>query len=116
MYRKVDYDPVKDFAGITLIARNPKLPDVPTMREAMDNGFDLNAWFGVVAPAGVPSAIVARLNAEIVRILSDPEVRDRLGADGSEIVTTTPQEFSALIRADVAVWADIVKASPVKLD
>jgi tripartite-type tricarboxylate transporter receptor subunit TctC len=102
--------------AVTSVARNPKLPEIPTMREAMDNGFDLNAWFGVVAPAGVPSAIVTRLNAEIIRILSDPEVRDRLSADGSEIVTTTPQEFSALIKADVAVWADIVKASGVKLD
>ena len=102
--------------AVTSLTRNPQLPEVPTMREAMDHGFDLNAWFGIVAPASVSPQIIARLNTEIVKILNDPEVRNKLGADGSEVVTMTPQEFAALIKTDVAVWADIVKASGVKLD
>ena len=64
--------------AVTSLTRNPQLPEVPTMREAMDHGFDLNAWFGIVAPASVPPQIIARLNTEIVKILSDPEVRNKL--------------------------------------
>lgn len=86
------------------------------MHEATDRGFDLSAWFGIVAPAGVPPPIVAILNGEIVPILNEPEPRRKLGTDGSEIATTTRQAFAALIKTDVAVWAEIVATSGVRLD
>ncbi len=102
--------------AVTSPSRNPRLPDVPTMKEAMASGFELNAWFGVVAPAGTKSDIVNRLNAEIVRILRDPAVRERLSSDGTEVVTNSPEEFGALIRADVALWAELVKRVGVRIE
>lgn len=102
--------------AVTSAKRHTKLPDVPTMREAMSPGFELDAWFGIVAPAGVPPDIVTRLNVEIVKILRDPAVRDRLTADGTAVVTSTPEELAALIKNDVAEWADIVKQTGVKID
>ena len=102
--------------AVTSPTRNPKLPEVPTMKEAMPNGFVLNAWFGIVAPAGVPAEIVNRLNGEIVKILRDPAVRERIGSDGTEVITSTPDEFASTIRADVALWADIVRKSGIRVE
>jgi tripartite-type tricarboxylate transporter receptor subunit TctC len=102
--------------AVTSPKRNPKLPEVPTVKEAMANGFELNAWIGIVAPAGTPQEIVTRLNAEIVRILRDPAMRERIGGDGSEVLTTTPEEFAALIKADVAQWAEIVKKAGIRIE
>jgi tripartite-type tricarboxylate transporter receptor subunit TctC len=102
--------------AVTSPKRNHKLPDVPTIKEAMASGFELNAWFGVVAPAGTSADIVNRLNAEVARILRDPAMRERLSGDGTEVVTSSPDEFAAVIKADVALWADIVKRVGVRIE
>ena len=102
--------------AVTSPTRNPRLPNVPTMKEAMPPGFELNAWFGIVAPAGVPADIVNRLNAEINKTLNDPAMRDRMEADGTKVFTSTPDEFSALIKSDFARWADIVKKTGIRVD
>ena len=86
------------------------------MKEALPPGCELNAWFGIVAPTGVATDIVSRLNAETNKVLNDPAMRDRMEADGTQVFTSTPDEFSALIKSDVARWADRVKKTGIRVD
>jgi tripartite-type tricarboxylate transporter receptor subunit TctC len=103
--------------AVTGPKRHPLLPDVPTLLEAMPNGFDLEAWFGIWAPAGTPADIVKKLNAEIVAVLADPEFRAKLAADGSEVVVAgTPDEFSGYVTSETAKWARVVKESGARID
>ena len=102
--------------AVTSPTRNARLPNVPTMKEALPPGFELNAWFGILAPAGTPPEVVSRLNAEIVKILNEPAMRERLEGDGTTVVTSSPAEFAALVRADVARWAEIVKMTGIRVD
>jgi len=101
--------------AITTPARVPSLPDLPAVAEAVP-GFSVVGWYGVLGPAKLPAPIVALLHDEFVRILNQPEVRDRIVADGSEPAGTTPEEFRAFLVADVAKWAKLVKESGAKLD
>ena len=96
--------------------RSAQLPDVPTMHELLKPGFDLESENGLVAPAGVPPAVIARLNAEIVKIMRDPAVSGPLVANGFEVVGSTPAEFGERLRNDVAKYEDIVKKSGAKVD
>jgi tripartite-type tricarboxylate transporter receptor subunit TctC len=97
-------------------ARSPAFPDLPTIAEAGVPGYDATTWTGIVAPAGVPTAIVARLNAEINRALATPSLREKLLASGSEPVIGTPAQFGEFIRRENAKWADVVKRSGAKVD
>ena len=79
-------------------------------------GYDANAWFGVFAPAGTPPAVINRLYAEISRIVKLPEIRDRFLALGAEPAGTTPDQFAAFFRNEVAKWAKVVKESGAQID
>jgi tripartite-type tricarboxylate transporter receptor subunit TctC len=96
--------------------RSPAMGDIPTIAESGLAGFDVQPWFGIVAPAGTPEPIVQRLNTEIARVMQQPEVRTRLASQGAEPTTNTPREFAAFIDAEIARWAQVVKASGAKLD
>ena len=76
----------------------------------------MGSWQGVFAPAGTPPEIVKRLNAEIVKILNMPEVREKLTGLGAEIVADSPEEFAAIVKAEVVKWSDIVRKSGAKVD
>jgi tripartite-type tricarboxylate transporter receptor subunit TctC len=89
-------------------------PDLPTMAEAGLPGFDVPIWFGLMAPAGTPQAVVEKLNAETVRALTAPDVRKRFGETGMEVVANSPQEFAAVIQAELAQWAKLIKAAGIK--
>jgi tripartite-type tricarboxylate transporter receptor subunit TctC len=89
-------------------------PDLPTIAEAGVPGYDAVGWFGLVAPAGTPPDVVARLNAETVRIMTLPEVRDRALATGAEPSTGTSAEFAAFIASEIPKWERVVKASGAK--
>lgn len=103
--------------AVTSAKRNPLLPDVPTLLESMPNGFDLEAWFGLWAPAGTPPDILKKLNAEVLAVLSDPEFRAKLAADGSEVVLGgSPDEFSGYVRSETDKWARVVKESGAKVE
>ncbi len=91
-------------------ARNRVVPDLPTFVEA-GWALDATGYAGAVFPAGVPAAIVSRMNAEIVRVLKLPEIQERIWNAGSEPRSSTPQEFAQFLRADVARWAPVIKAS-----
>jgi tripartite-type tricarboxylate transporter receptor subunit TctC len=100
--------------AVSGLRRSPVMPDVPTVAESGVPGFEAGSWYGLLAPAATPKAIVDRLNREVVRIVQLPDVRERLTAEAFEIPIDTPEEFAAYIKADVAKWAKVVKASGVK--
>jgi tripartite-type tricarboxylate transporter receptor subunit TctC len=96
--------------AVTSAKRSAALPNVQTFAEAGFKGSEAETWFGVLVPAGTPEPIVARLNAEITKILQSPEVKERLGGD----VQTGPAEFSKVIKSDQEKWAKIIKDAGVK--
>ena len=93
--------------------RTPLLPGVPAIAETLP-GFALDNWGGVLAPAGTPRAVVERLNGEIVKTLRDPQITERLAAQGIEVVPSTPDEFQALMKSHLAKWARVVAAAGIK--
>jgi tripartite-type tricarboxylate transporter receptor subunit TctC len=84
-------------------------PDVRTVAESGYPGFDVTTWHGVVAPAGTPEAVIARLHAELARAVADPEVRRQLAAMGMEAVESTPEQFAEAMSADARRWASILQ-------
>ncbi|MEO8102457.1 MAG: tripartite tricarboxylate transporter substrate binding protein [Betaproteobacteria bacterium] len=102
--------------AVTSLTRSAALPDVPTMDEEGLKGFNATSWFGLLAPAGTPKDIVAKLNAASVKALASPEMRERLAAQGADPVGNTPEQFAAFIKAEIDKWAKIVKASGARVD
>jgi tripartite-type tricarboxylate transporter receptor subunit TctC len=102
--------------GVTSAKRTATLPDVPTIAEAGVRGFDVSPWFGVLAPAKTPAAIVDRLNRLIVGVLRNPSLRERLSREGVDVVASSPKEFHALIRAEMMQWSKAVKESGAKVE
>ncbi|HET7729273.1 MAG TPA: tripartite tricarboxylate transporter substrate binding protein [Usitatibacter sp.] len=96
--------------------RSPLTPDVPTVAEAGVAGYEVMVWFGVVAPAGTPREVIAKLNGEITRILALPDVRERFLAQGVEPVGSTPEQFGEHIRAQMAKWRKVVEDAGVKAE
>ena len=94
--------------------RAPLLPDVPTMKEAGVAGVEVPLWFGMLAPTGTPREAVAALAAGVARAARDPDMRRKLEEQGGEPVGGTPEEFAALLREEVAKWAEVVKVSGAK--
>ena len=102
--------------AVTSLTRAPALPDVPTISESGLPGFEASSWFGVLAPAGTPAPIVAKLNADVNKWLQSPEAREQLLAQGANAAGGTPEQFAAHIRAETEKWAKVVKASGAKAD
>ena len=102
--------------AVTSAKRSSVLPDLPTFHEAGLTGFDAAAWQGVVLPAGAPSEVVTKLNAEITKALQDAAVRARLAGQGADVYGSTPAEYGAYIRAEMPRWAKIIKESGAKAD
>ena len=96
--------------------RSSALPDVPTVAEAGLKDFEVTTWYGVLAPAGTPQSVVRRLNAELVKIMHSPEMKEKLAATGTEPLTSTPEEFSAYIKREIGKWGDVVRKAGVKAD
>jgi tripartite-type tricarboxylate transporter receptor subunit TctC len=102
--------------AVTTAQRSKLAPDLPTMAEAGLPGFDISTWYGLLAPAGTPKEVIAKWNADVVKILNTPEVRERLAAQGAEAAPTTPEQFAAFMRSEIPKYARIVKASGAKVD
>lgn len=96
--------------------RSAAIPDVPTIAESGLPGFDVEPWFGIVAPAGTPAAIVNRLNAEIGKIMQQNDVKEMLASVGAAPSISSPQEFGKFIDSEVTRWAEVVKASGAKAE
>jgi len=105
--------------AVTSATRSPFAPDVPTMAESGITGYTeagSDLWFGIVGPAGIPKAVVDRLNAALVEAHRSPDVRQRISAQSFELWTSTPQEFQKVIEGDHARWGKIVKSSGARVD
>jgi tripartite-type tricarboxylate transporter receptor subunit TctC len=100
----------------TAARRDPQLPEVPTMKEAGVEGVEVVVWYGVLAPAGTPREIVQKLSEGVQRATRDADVRKRMVEQGAEPVGSTPEEFSKLLREEVARWAEVVKISGARAD
>jgi tripartite-type tricarboxylate transporter receptor subunit TctC len=102
--------------GVSSGKRASALPDVPTIAEAGVPGYEAVGWNGMVAPANLPAPVLEKLNATVVKAFNLPEVRDRMISLAADPVTTTPAQFGAYIKAEIAKWAKVVKASGARLD
>jgi tripartite-type tricarboxylate transporter receptor subunit TctC len=102
--------------AVTTPQRWFSVPDIATMAESGFPGFEAVAWFGVLAPAGTPKDVVARLNREIAQIVRMPDVREKFVQQGIELTSSTPAELDAFLHAEIAKWARVVKASGARAD
>ncbi len=102
--------------GVTTATRWRGAPNIPTMAEAGLAGFEVNSWFGLLAPAGTPRDIIGRLNSEVARALREPDARERLYTIGAEPMDNTPEEFAAYIAAEMAKWSKVVKTAGIRAD
>jgi len=102
--------------GVSSDKRNAALPSVPTVAEAGVPGFSFGGWYAVLAPAKTPPAVTSALNREIVALLQSPDVKDRLAAEGSTVVASTPAALTAFLQRDIAKWQKVVKGANIRLD
>jgi tripartite-type tricarboxylate transporter receptor subunit TctC len=102
--------------GVTSATRSQVAPDVPSIAEAGVPGYESVQWYGVLAPAGTPREVITRIHDGVVRALQDAVIRKRFLDDGVEPVGSSPEEFAALIRADMAKWAKVVKDAGIKAE
>ena len=102
--------------GVTTAKRSGKLPETPTLSEAGLPGFDIMSWFGLLAPAGTPQAIVTRLNAETIKALNTPDMKKAIAATGLELIPGSPEQFAAHIKSQIAIFSAIAKTANIRLD
>ena len=100
--------------GVTTLKRLGILPEVPTIAEAALPGFKTSQWFGFLAPAGTPAPVIDRIYQALSRAAGSPEVKSRLAAQGVDVVSTSPKEFTKVIREELVQWAAVVKAAGIK--
>ena len=99
--------------AVTSVKRVDVLPDVPTLSESGVPGYEAALWFGVIAPAGTPEAVIAKINADVARIIASPEMRARLAAQGADPIGSTPAEFLAFMRAEYEKWGRVIKEAHI---
>lgn len=102
--------------GVMGRERSTLAPELPTLAESGVPGFEASGWFALLAPAGTPAPVVARLNAELNAVLRAPELRQQFAQAGLEPLTSTPQELAALMRSETEKWARVIKQSGAKVD
>lgn len=102
--------------AITSLKRSPSAPDTPTMVEAGVGNFEVAAWFGFMAPAATPPAVIQKISADVARLVATPEIQARMLADASEPVGSSPDEYAAFIRTEIAKWREVVKQTNMKAE
>jgi len=102
--------------GVSTSTRLAVFPELPTIAEAGVPGYEVTQWYGVLAPAGTPKAVVDRLHKEIVSAVKSKQMHERLTADGSEPITSTPEEFASYIKSEIARWAPVIRAAGIRVD
>ncbi|MBY0438659.1 MAG: tripartite tricarboxylate transporter substrate binding protein [Burkholderiales bacterium] len=96
--------------------RSPLLPELPTVAESALPGYEASNWNGLVAPAGTPQDLVTRYNADVVRVVTEPAIRDRLSSGGFDPIGDTPTQFSAYLKTEFQRWATVIRARGIKVD
>jgi tripartite-type tricarboxylate transporter receptor subunit TctC len=102
--------------AVTGPKRSVALPEVPTFAESGFPQYDASSWNGILVPAGTPRPIVDRLNVELVKILKDPKVLERLVNDGPLAIGNSPEEFTAFIKSEQDKWSKVIKAANIRID
>ena len=102
--------------AVTGARRSPAFPNVPTLGEAGLAGFDLSPWFGLLAPAGTPEAVVRKINADVAEVLRDKELLEKFAAAGADPYVTAPEQFARVLLDDIQKWSQVVRASGAKID
>lgn len=102
--------------AVTGAKRSPAAPDLPTMAEAGLPGFIVESWYGLMAPAATPDAIIARMHKESVAALSRPELKDAFAKQGADVETSTPAEFAGMVKRDIARWGEVIRRSGARVD
>jgi len=102
--------------AVTSVKRSPALPGVPTLDESGVRGFEVTLWGGLLAPAGTPAAIIGKLHSETVKALARADVRARFSDFGLETIGNSPDEFAAIIKSEIPLWAKLIKESGIKAD
>ena len=102
--------------AVTTAKRSPELPNVPTIAEAGVPGYEATSWFGMFAPAKTPAPVVAKLNAALVKVLADPDVKKKLAEQGAEPYSEKPEQFAEFIRKETVKWGEVVKAAGATVD
>ncbi len=100
--------------AVTSLKRWPSVPELPTIAESGFPGFEATSWFGLLAPAGTPAPIVGKLHQEIIKIVAQPDIREKLAQLGLDAAGNPPDEFAAIIKADTAKWAKVIKDAGIK--
>jgi tripartite-type tricarboxylate transporter receptor subunit TctC len=102
--------------AVTTASRSALAPEVPTIAEGGVPGYDVSVWFGVLAPAGTPRQAIERLNSEITKLLNTAEVKERFAKQGVDVRTSTPEQFGAFVKQEVARWAKVIREAEIKPD
>ncbi len=102
--------------AVTTVKRSSQAPDVPTMQEAGVADYEVSVWFGLLATAGTPPDVIAKLNAETVRVLNLPEVKARFAALGVDVVASSPDQFTQHLKSEIAKWGKVVREAKIKVD
>ena len=102
--------------AVTSLQRNAALPDVPTLDESGLKGFEAVAWNGLTAPAKTPRDVVMKINADVLKVVNSPELKERLKAEGSDPVGSSPEQFATFLRNEIAKWAKVIKFAGVKAE
>jgi tripartite-type tricarboxylate transporter receptor subunit TctC len=102
--------------AVTSTERAESLPNIPTMQQSGLPGFEINSWFGVLVPAGTPKPVVARLNAEMRKVLAKDDVKKTLGAQGLKVAASSPEEFAQYIQSEIARFSRIAKAAGIRAE
>ena len=102
--------------AVTTARRSAELPNVPTIAEAGVVGYEATSWFGMFAPAGTPAPVLARLDAALVKVLAQPDVKKKINEQGAETYSETPAQFAAFIQAESVKWGKVVKESGASVD
>ncbi len=102
--------------AITSAKRAAPAPELPTLAESGLPGYVVDVWYSAVAPAGTPREVIARLHAEILKVLNMPDVKEQVSSQGTELISCTPEELAAFLRAELAKWGKVVKETGVRID
>ena len=102
--------------AVSSAKRSAFIPELVTVAEAGVPGFDVTQWYGMIAPARTPAAIINRLDSELVKVLAAPEIKTQLANQSLEIAVTTPQQFAAFIKSELAKWAKVIRESSIRVD
>ena len=102
--------------AVTSLKRLAAFPDLPTVSESGFKGYEVTGWFGFVAPVKTPRSVVQRLNAAVVQSVRMPELQERLGNQGAELIGSTPVAFGAYLKSEQAKWAKVIRQAGIKAD